>query len=492
MEITYALMQKYDQICEKQPDRARLFVRARSHKLITDNSGAVVGVVYEMDGKNHEEYGVVVIATGGYAAGGLTPGSFMSKYRPDLMNLPTTNGTHCTGDGIVMGMEVGGVGVDLEWVQVHPTGLVHRDMPDERVKFLAAEALRGVGGLLLDQFGNRFCNELGTRDYVSGEMFKNKGPFYLILNSKAYEQILWHCKHYTGRKVMQFFTNGADMAKDLKVTPAHLKATFEKYNKASKDGCPFGRKFFEGVPWHMDDTFYCAIVTPVVHYSMGGIGINENGAVIRENKQPIPGLFAAGEVTGGVHGKNRLGGSALLECLVYGRVSGASAAKYAKTVGPRAGIPSGGAAVTITVPQADGSVVTISVSGSGGVSSGSSKPSSSSSSSAAASAPASKSEASAPAKKEDTKEGGTAGEKTYTLEEIASHNTEKDCWVAVNGLVLNVTDFLNDHPGGKMAIMTFAGRDATEEFNMVHDKNVIDKYAKQYIIGKLAAGKSKL
>jgi len=73
----------------------------------------------------------------------------------------------------------------------------------------------------------------------------------------------------------------------------------------------------------------------------------------------------------------------------------------------------------------------------------------------------------------------------YTAAEIAQHNTEKDCWVSVNGQVLNVTKFLPDHPGGKKAILLYAGKDATEEFNMLHDKNVVVKYAPDSIIGTL-------
>ena len=76
-----------------------------------------------------------------------------------------------------------------------------------KVKFLAAEALRGVGGLIFDADGNRFANELGRRDYVTGEMWKNKGPFRLCLNSKASKEIEWHCKHYKGRGLMKFYNN---------------------------------------------------------------------------------------------------------------------------------------------------------------------------------------------------------------------------------------------------------------------------------------------
>jgi cytochrome b involved in lipid metabolism len=73
----------------------------------------------------------------------------------------------------------------------------------------------------------------------------------------------------------------------------------------------------------------------------------------------------------------------------------------------------------------------------------------------------------------------------YSAAEVAKHNTDKDCWVIVNGQVLDVTSFLNDHPGGKKVIMIYAGRDATEEFNMMHKPDVIEKYAPEVVIGTL-------
>lgn len=108
----------------------------------------------------------------GYAADFSADG-LLAKYRPDLLKLPTTNGDHCTGDGQKMALDIGSAGIDLEKVQVHPTGLVDPNEPDAKVKFLAAEALRGVGGILLDNEGNRFVDELGHRDYVTGKMWEN-------------------------------------------------------------------------------------------------------------------------------------------------------------------------------------------------------------------------------------------------------------------------------------------------------------------------------
>merc|ERR1711920_576617 len=174
MTITYGLMEKLEEIAENS-DKARIMLKTKVTKLLTDKNGSVCGVeAVTKDGKTIQEHGPVIIATGGFGAD-FADGSLLGKHRPDLMHLPTTNGDHCTGDGLKMTMAVGGECVDLEWVQVHPTGLVHPDEPDAKVKFLAAEALRGVGGVLLDMNGQRFCNELGRRDYVTGMMWKNTG-----------------------------------------------------------------------------------------------------------------------------------------------------------------------------------------------------------------------------------------------------------------------------------------------------------------------------
>merc|ERR1719498_1322628 len=198
-----------------------------------NNINACVGVVYERGGQEFQEHGPVIICTGGFGAD-FSQNSLLAQYRPDLMHLPTTNGEHCTGDGIKMGEAVGANSVDLEWVQVHPTGLVKPDDPDAKVKFLAAEALRGVGGLVLDANGKRFANELGRRDYVTGEMWKNKPPFRLALNKKASDEIIWHCKHYTGRGVMKYYETGAALAQDLGVPVQTMEEEIEKHNQAAK------------------------------------------------------------------------------------------------------------------------------------------------------------------------------------------------------------------------------------------------------------------
>jgi succinate dehydrogenase/fumarate reductase flavoprotein subunit len=181
----------------------------------------------------------------------------------------------------------------------------------------------------LTREGDRFCDELGTRDYVTGEMNKyNKGPYRLILNKAAGAEIEWHCKHYIGRGLMKKFNSAAEIAKEMGIPAAKLEETFKKYNEIAKNGKdPYGKKYFHNLPLNTNEEFYVSIVTPVVHYCMGGIEINADGEIL-STKGPIKGLFAAGECAGGVHGANRLGGSSLLGCVVYGRVAGDTAARY--------------------------------------------------------------------------------------------------------------------------------------------------------------------
>merc|ERR1719401_2461319 len=216
-----------------------------------------------------------------------------------------------------MGQALGAKTIDLEWVQVHPTGLVKPDDADAKIKFLAAEALRGVGGLILDANGKRFANELGRRDYVTGEMWKNKAPFRLALNKKASDEIIWHCKHYTGRGVMKFYENGEKLAQDMGVSVETLVQSHEGHYQAYPSGKSWdeasgptgsGKKFFHNViPGSAvkSEPFYVAIITPVIHYCMGGLLIDTDSACVDKNNKAIPGLYAAGEVAGGVHGNNR-------------------------------------------------------------------------------------------------------------------------------------------------------------------------------------------
>ncbi|CAJ1407888.1 unnamed protein product [Effrenium voratum] len=289
MTITYALIQMLEKVAEKT-DLARIVTKAKVVKLIQEGK-ACVGCVYEKGGQNFQEFGPVILASGGFGAD-FTSNSLLAQYRPDLLHLPTTNGEHCTGDGIKMGEAIGAKSIDLEWVQA------------------------------------------------------------------------------------------------------------------------------------------------------------------------IPGLYAAGEVAGGVHGNNRLGGNSLLDCVVFGRVAGKAAAKYML----------GADMKDVDLKDVTGGGLTGAVESSK-LAGGSYEDKMNTATAGAAGAPA-----------------GGGGGGGYSMEEVAKHTSKSDCWVVVSGQVLDVTSFLSEHPGGELAILTFAGKDATEEFNMIHPPDVIGKYAPDSVIGMIGGG----
>jgi len=510
--ITMTLMETFDDIRDNQPERARLINKARVTELIKEN-GNVIGCRFEKDGQIMEEYGPVILSTGGFGADFNSDSLLADVYEewkglkawkdvkdlPNLLTLPTTNGDHCTGDGIKLGLEVGAGTVDMEAVQVHPTGMVMPSEPDAKVKFLAAEALRGQGGILLDRHGKRFCDDVGKRDYVSSMMWNNEGPFRLCLNSKAAKDMEWHCKHYESRGLMTFYKTGADLAKAMGISAADLEANLEQNNKWEAEGNdPWGKKYFHNGPTTIEDSYFVAQVTPVVHYTMGGLHMNAQSQVLKPDGTPITGLYCAGEVMGGVHGKNRLGGNSLLDCVVYGRVSGKEASKYMLSsllngsavapgvAGGAAGriqrlgqhidpasfgvtISQGGVSTTVQVsPNSKNVTLDINWDGAG-------------------SAPVvTASGDAAPAPAVEAEQATSAGPDTTTeisWEEIKKHTSEDDCWIVVEGKVYSLAEFLPDHPGGKKAPLIYAGKDATEEFMMLHKPELLEKYAKEYQVG---------
>jgi len=305
-----------------------------------ENNGQVVGLRYEhtVTGEVHKlTVGSVVLTTGGYAA---DRAGFLSQYVPHFAKLCTTNGPFALGEGVRLAQAVGAGVVDMDQVQVHPTSFVHPDRPTSQKNFLAPEALRGSGGILLDNEGHRFVDELSTRDVVSAKIFEHCKPLKLengkegptvarlLLNEEAVGLFIAEAfAFYTKMGLIQEFGSVEELAVSMQIPTATLLDTFGKYEAAASQGvCEFGKTTF---PAHfhprVDQKLYSMMITPALHYTMGGILIDTNARVLTSSKDVIPGLFAAGEVTGGVHGANRLGGNSLLECVVFGRTAGRAA-----------------------------------------------------------------------------------------------------------------------------------------------------------------------
>jgi len=270
--------------------------------------------------------GAVVIATGGF----LYNDEMLKEYCPHVANLPTTNGKWTTGDGMNVAKMAGAGLVDMRHVQVHPTGFVDPAKPNEREKTLAAECLRAAGALLINKDGHRFVNELGHRDDVSAAERGQKGVIRLVLNPVSVADCEPHTRMYRDFfKVLKIYKNAQALADDMKIPVENLVDTFETYNQsARKKWCPSGKERFPGYPYLPDQELHVGIVTPVLHYVMGGIKIDTQARVLTKEGQVIPGLYACGETSGGIHGRNRLAGNSLVDCVVYGRIAGGSASNY--------------------------------------------------------------------------------------------------------------------------------------------------------------------
>ena len=296
----------------------KIDVRTRSKVVdILTKDGKVAGVKVESkDGKVYTiDAKAVVLAAGGFGANQ----DLLVKYQPKLKGYATTNQPGATGDGILLAEKLGAALVDMEQIQAHPTAA-----PDGN---LISESVRGDGGILINAEGKRFTNELLTRDVVSAAELKQPGKFAWILWDDATRKTAKLMDDYIKMGLAVKGNTVEEVAKAMNVPADALQATLKAYAEgkaAGKDA--FGRP---DMPQAMQTAPYFAVkVQPAVHHTMGGVKINTQAEVLNAEGKAIPGLFAAGEVTGGVHGGNRLGGNAQADIVTFGRIAGQTADAY--------------------------------------------------------------------------------------------------------------------------------------------------------------------
>ncbi|MBO5544776.1 MAG: flavocytochrome c, partial [Oscillospiraceae bacterium] len=288
-------------------------------KEILMDSGKAVGVVAEnADGvKVTVNAESVIIASGGFGANN----EMIASIRPELDGFITTNAPGIQGQGIQMAQAVGADTVDLEQIQLHPT--VHVEGSSA---VLITEGLRGDGAILVNQEGERFFDEVSTRDKVSAAEFEQTGGYAWLIVDSRMSDASNVIQGYINKGYAETGETYEALAEAIGAPAEAFAATMEKWNACveAKEDADFGRVSFANP---LDQAPYYAIkVQPGIHHTMGGIKINDQAQVISTDGEVIPGLFAAGEVTGGVHGNNRLGGNAVADFVIFGRIAGNSAA----------------------------------------------------------------------------------------------------------------------------------------------------------------------
>ena len=296
-----------------------VLLNTKAENILVDENGAVCGVeATDKDGNAMTiDCTSVVLATGGFGSNE----EMVVEYKPDLAGFCTTNHAGATGDGIAMAKEIGAAFVDMEQIQTHPTV-----NPDTQTMY--TEGVRGNGAILVNKEGKRFIDELETRDVVSAAILEQTDGICYLLFDQAVRESLAAIEGYIKAGIVTEADTPEALGEALGIDGAALAETltaYAGYQAAGKDE-EFGRESME-LPLDQPK-YYAALCAPAIHHTMGGVKINTSCEVLNEEGTAIAGLFAAGEVTGGVHGANRLGGNAVTDIVVFGRIAGSSAANY--------------------------------------------------------------------------------------------------------------------------------------------------------------------
>jgi len=292
-------------------------------ELVVEN-GKVVGVIaYRNDGTKvtYKANKAVVLATGGFAGNPAMVAEY-NNYWPDLTaNAPTDNTTTATGDGILMAQAIGANTIGMGFTQLLPT-CAAKD----------GQAGKGVGSqLYVNKEGFRYVNETNERDVlVKAAQAQTDGIFYGVGDAKMYNH-----PQQGAEKIADSVSKGyvfvgdtlEEVAQKAGIDAKQLVKTVEQFNTYVENEYDpdFGRYGFLGKV--EEPPFVIAVMAPALHHTMGGLEINANAEVLNTKGEVIPGLYAAGEVCGGIHAGNRLGGNAIADIIVFGRIAGKNAAK---------------------------------------------------------------------------------------------------------------------------------------------------------------------
>src|SRR5574344_999303 len=295
----------------------------RLNNMVTDiisENGKAAGVkVTAPSGKYTVKAKAVIIATGGFGANS----AMVVEYKPELAGFGTTNHKGATGDAFAWIKKFDGALTQMDQIQTHPTVV-----PGNGI--MITEAVRGNGAIMVNREGKRFGSEMATRDVMSKAILAQTGKTAYLLFDDGVRASLKAIDGYLKQGLLTQGATVAELAQKLNIPADTLAATIDTYNKYQKAGNDpdFGRKGSEMPRALATGPYYAVEVGPAIHHTMGGIKINTKAEVQNSKGESVPALYAAGEVTGGVHGGNRLGGNAVADICIFGKIAADSALSY--------------------------------------------------------------------------------------------------------------------------------------------------------------------
>ena len=314
-------------------DNVDVMLNTCATEILVDENGKACGVVATGETGNTVTVKAskgVVVATGGFAANVELRSAYNTQWADLGDSIKTTNHAGATGDGIKLMQKLGADFVQMGNIQLLPLG-------DPVTGSLSGNIEHDVETrIFINKEGNRFVNEGGRRDDMTNALFAQTDAYmWIVMDSDTYPT--GDERNNFGETANQLVESGRavkadtleELAEKMNVPADALIAAVTEFNRHAEGGDlagtpdEFGRTLYK-TP--IDTApFYAAARVPTVHHTMGGVRINVNAQVLDENGNVIPGLYAAGEVTGGIHGSNRLGGNALTDTVVFGRIAGESA-----------------------------------------------------------------------------------------------------------------------------------------------------------------------
>lgn len=322
------------QIAWLRASGVQIRTRCRMTKLVPEKDGGIGGIEIRSEQNAHGDdrskifriraHRAVVLATGGFA----NDIRFRELQNPFLNeSVASTNHRGATAEGLIAALDIGAVPIHLSWIQSGPWGCADESGYGRGGRFASYSVY--PSGIVVDPVsGCRIVNEWGDRRQRCDALFKTGHVCVGIVDAagakKDYESLL---KCLASGKVKEFH-NLTDLEAAYKMPGGRLAQTVRHYNERVQSGVrdEFGKELGHGGQPLNTPPFYAIRLWPKVHYTAGGVGIDSEARVINLRNQPIPRLFAAGEVCGGIHGASRLGSCALTEGLVFGRIAGQQAA----------------------------------------------------------------------------------------------------------------------------------------------------------------------